>query len=211
MVRNRVYYISFIWMIIALVSYATFRFLICINTLGPKIFLSSIYGLICSSSCLVGANMIKMNSLDRTSPILINVLVLVSIAIVFFLFLLEKLYSNHEGFVFDRFMICFALLVLAISFLYVIFGYLSKIKMKSSPEPLILFVFSCISFSIGFTFSILILEFYKRTGALPNHWLLICVWTAFVSIVCMKFSERSILISTWERKILEFLMNENCN
>ena len=196
-------------MIIALASYAAFRFLICINILWPKIFLSLIYGSICSSSCFVGANMKKMDSLEKTSPILINALVLLSIAVVFFLFLLEKLYSNYEGFVFDRFMLCFALLVLAISFLYVIFGYLSK--MNNHPDPLILFVFSCISFSIGFTFSIFILEFYKRTGALPNHWLLICVWTAFVSIICMKFSERSMLISTWERKILEFLMDENCN
>jgi hypothetical protein len=105
---------------------------------------------------------------------------------VFFLFLLEKIHSD-KSFIFDRFMIAFVVLILAISFLYVAFGYLSKVSYYRF-DLLTFFIFACISFAVGFTLSTFVIEFAKKTGLLPSHWVFICIYSAFIGDVCIIIS-----------------------
>jgi len=187
--KIRVTYISLILMIISLYLYQYFRYVSCINNYLTILFLSFIYGLICSCSCLTGLKIKKSIFLDERMRILTNALVLVSVGVVFFLFLLERIHSD-KNFIFDRFMIAFVVLILAISFLYVAFGYLSRISYYR-PDLLTFFIFACISFAVGFTLSIFVIELAKKTGLLPSHWVFICIWSAFIGDVCIIISNIS--------------------
>ena len=200
--KYKMLWVPRIWMIITLSLYAYYRFFSsvnfsCSNSYMHIVFLSTIYGLICSSSCFMGLSINETIGIGERSSILSSIFVLVSVTVIFFIFLLERLYSG-PNILFDRFKICFCLLILAVSFIYILFGYFSKIN--NTVDPLLFLIFNFISFSLGFTFSVFIFEFLREMGGgISNHWLLVCVWSAFFGYLCLIMSNHS----NWEFKAVK--------
>lgn len=183
-----VFYFSLCLVFCVLLLYPCFRYCININNFWLKISSATIYGFICSNSCLLGLKMKKDSYTDEKFQLILRTLILVSVGVAFFLVLLEAIH-NGDGMSIAHFMISFDLLILAISFLYVIFGCFSQ-DSNFNPDPLVFFIFASMSFSIGFMLSIFVVEFGEASGAFPSHWPFICIWTVFTANVCVGISEK---------------------
>ena len=205
--RCRVISISTVLAILVIVTYFCFRqFNWCLNSPIVVLLLSTLYGFICVYSCTLGLKIRKRSLFDKKFSLFTSNLVLISVGVVFFLFLLEKMY-NKEKFEFDYFMVCFAILVLAISFLYVIFGYFSQDN-YGNPNSLVFLISASLSFAIGLTFNVFVLEFGKKLadGALSSFWPFVCVWSIFVANSCVILSqEESEISASIQQKLRNFL------
>lgn len=172
----------------------------------PIILQSLIYGVISMTSCLLGLGMRKEPSIENGLSRITKNLVFISVAVAIYLFLLERILKGEKS-EYDPFMISFLSIAVAMSSLYVIFGYFS-LDDNGKPIPLIFLISSGLSFSIGFTFSILVLEFVKRVGVLPTHWVFLCIWTSFVASSAVAISRNISGLSTFLEKVLISLSKE---
>ncbi len=169
--------------------------------------LSVLYGVICAFSCLFGLRIKKEDSVDEGFSQVTKSLVFVSVAVAIYLFLLERILSltrdpSEQIIEYDPFLMSFISIAIAISSLYVIFGYFSQ-DGKGEPIPVVFLISAGLSFSIGSTFSVSVLEFVKRAeslGALPTHWVFLCIWTLFVAGAISAISRDISGLSGWIKK-----------
>ncbi len=174
----------------------------------PFACLSIIYGVICSNSCLLGFSIEK--ELFSELEFLKSCLIFVSVAIAIYIFVIkntleligEKLTLEQSGA--DSFMLAFISLVLAISFFYVILGNESRY----GGEPVFM-ISASLSFLIGFAIGILILQFSRMLRSFHNHWFFVCIWTIFISDLCVAITRQDMTILNFAKRVIEFLLGKN--
>jgi hypothetical protein len=174
---------------------------ICFNLLLHRVLLSSTYGIICIYSCFVGLKIEKNGFLHDAFRMFRENVVFISVGAAIITFLSERIFET-AGTEYGSFIFAFDFLALAVSFTYIAFGYFSKDEYDLS--PLAFFISSFLSFSIGFLFSALIIEFWRKLGGMPSHWPFICVWTVFFATICLSL-EKNPEIKMQARRLLHRL------
>lgn len=174
---------------------------------------SVLYGLICINSCLIGLSIGKKNSTEL--EFLRSGLVFVSIAIAFYVFIFqiilrEKNIQAQSGAQFDAspFILAFILMAVAISFLYVSLGHGSA-KKSHQAGPLPFMISASLSFSVGFAFSVFVLETDKTLAWFHDHWFFLCIWTIFASSVCMVITRQGMDLMNSVECIVNRLLGED--
>jgi hypothetical protein len=203
--RGRGFWLVLISLLLAIIPFGIFICLVlsrnCLNSLEPRVILSAAYGFICIYPCFIGLKIEKNGLLSDAFQLFKENLAFVSIGAIIFLFLFERICEN-VGTEYGSLIFFFDFLALAVSFTYIAFGYFSKNEYNLS--PLAFFISSFLSFSIGFLFSALILEFWGKLGGTPDHWPFICVWTVFFANISLSL-EKNPEIKMQAREALRWL------
>jgi len=174
--------------------------------------LSTLYGFICINSCLIGHKMNKNDELKDKLNIFKSSLIFLTFGVALYLFVFKEAISKGENppYHLGSFMLALILIGLIVSFMYIIFGYLSYEKNNNYNSLLILF--SCsISFSIGTVFNTFILEIGKIVGWIGDYWIFLCLWTINIVIWSFFIINNEMNVSDAMRKIINFLMSESLN
>ena len=137
-----------------------------------------IYGMISADSCLIGLEIPRKSSFDKSFSFFGIISVFISFAVVLYFSMIEGI-ENVLKLQFDPFLISFIFLTIAVSFLYMVLGYFSQ-NDCGTPNPFIFSIFAITSFTIGTTLSAFILEVERSIGTLISHWTFFCIWTIFV-------------------------------
>lgn len=165
---------------------------------------SILYGAICVNSCFYGLVIPKGRSLDESFSYLRILSILISIAVVLYLFLLESI-GKYSELQLDPFLISFMLLAIALSILYVIMGYFSRNE-NYVAHPLLFLMSTTICFSIGYTISVFILQYEREAGTLIAHWVFLCIWTLLLASMPLLMSRSVTRISDNIEWLSDFLI-----
>jgi len=184
------------------------QYLSLFNILG----FSFVYGIISTLSCIIGLKIKITSDRNQILSLFKSAFIFISIAVVVYLFLFERIRevkASGISFQFDPFLMSFLLLSIIISFLYIILGYYSKYIINgyfcryTKVDPFAFFISLGLSFSIGYTFSVFVLEFEREIHSLPTHWVFLCVWTMVLSNFSLYIVNNEYNISEYIKKILK--------
>lgn len=219
-IKVRELYLSAILGITVMISHLLIFYHGCTNAFVYKevfkthiiMILSVIYGFITAYCCLLGTRMEGQYLSPNLSDIR-NSIIFISVAVIIYLFVLDRIIDSllagpgSDPFYFGALLLSFIFLAITMSFLYLSFGFFAQLPDKK-PNPIILIFYSCISFSIGVTFSTFLLEIGRIRDEFPSHWIFLCIWTLFLASFYLVISKRRMGMYTGIQNTVEFFLGK---